>query len=327
MGIIDIYGFRVQPTRALVWARTFQPNVIFSSPVSVAIARLTIEIARTLAVPFVFHAMDDELGSLARYDPTKERKLAGQLFSEARYSYVISHQMAASYQRRYGVTCEVLANAIDLSNWPTGVSASKQGGRQFVLVYMGAIWKDMQLPSFADICDAVAQLATEGWPVELQIYTHRMFEERYRAKLERIPSVCFCGSKPYDEIPSSLAGADLLILPVTFDSQALVFTRDSMPTKIPEYMASGTPVLLYGPAEAAPIAYARDQGWGHVVTEQGVGNVKQAILELLSDPAKRMAYATRARELAEQNHNLEIVRPRLWERLCRVAAEISGHAN
>ena len=85
-------------------------------------------------------------------------------------------------------------------------------------------------------------------------------------------------------------------------------------------MASGTPVLLYGPADAAPIVYARDQGWGYVVTREGVDEVKQAIQTLMADPARRIEYAIRARRLAEKNHNLEIVKSRLWGRLHEIAA-------
>jgi len=62
-----------------------------------------------------------------------------------------------------------------------------------------------------------------------------------------------------------LAAADALLLPVNFDADSVRMIRYSMPTKVPAYLLSGTPTLVYGPAGVAQVDYALGRRWGHVV--------------------------------------------------------------
>src|SRR4029079_10648542 len=54
---------------------------------------------------------------------------------------------------------------------------------------------------------------------------------------------------PYSELPKVFAEADFLYLPYDFSKESITFIKYSMPTKAPEYMMSGTPVIILGPAE------------------------------------------------------------------------------
>jgi glycosyltransferase involved in cell wall biosynthesis len=76
--------------------------------------------------------------------------------------------------------------------------------------------------------------------------------------LPKLPNIHYLGGKPYAELPRYLAGWDLALLPFALNES----TRFISPTKTPEYLAAGLPVVStpirdvvspYGAAELAQI--------------------------------------------------------------------------
>ncbi len=76
--------------------------------------------------------------------------------------------------------------------------------------------------------------------------------------LPKLPNIHYLGSKPYAELPSYMAGWDVALLPFALNES----TRFISPTKTPEYLAAGLPVVStpirdvvspYGVAELAQI--------------------------------------------------------------------------
>ena len=59
------------------------------------------------------------------------------------------------------------------------------------------------------------------------------------ATLPRRPNIHYLGMKPYDELPAYLAGWDVALLPFARNEA----TRFISPTKTPEYLAAGRPVV------------------------------------------------------------------------------------
>jgi glycosyltransferase involved in cell wall biosynthesis len=76
-----------------------------------------------------------------------------------------------------------------------------------------------------------------------------------------------------------------------------------MPTKAPEFMISGTPVIMFGPEETALVQDAIQNKWAKVVTENNIQLLADAVKELLGDPFLRRQTAQNAIRLAETNFN------------------------
>jgi len=76
--------------------------------------------------------------------------------------------------------------------------------------------------------------------------------------LPKLPNIHYLGAKPYAELPAYMAGWDIALLPFALNES----TRFISPTKTPEYLAAGLPVVStpirdvvapYGVAELANI--------------------------------------------------------------------------
>jgi len=97
-----------------------------------------------------------------------------------------------------------------------------------------------------------------------------------------------------------------------------------MPTKIPAYLVSGTPILVYGPQAVAQVRYAQEAGWGHVVCRKGVEHLIQGVRELVGDGALRETLSRTAKGTAQRNHDTTDVRRRFQLALCQ-AGSIAGN--
>ncbi len=110
---------------------------------------------------------------------------------------------------------------------------------------------------------------------------------------------------PLDEVRAAQRAADILFLPLSFDAVVAVVETTS-PSKLPEYLAAGRPILIHAPANSYLVAYAQQYGCAEVVAEPDVDGLAQALRRLATDAARR-------RELSElsdrtlERHALENV--------------------
>jgi len=126
------------------------------------------------------------------------------------------------------------------------------------------------------------------------------------AILPRAPNVHFTGQLPYEELPRFLAGFDVALLPFARNAA----TANISPTKTPEYLAAGLPVV------STPIADVVAD-WGDVVhvaaTPPAFAAACFAALE--PDPARRERGVERARRVGWDG-----IASAMWDDLQRLAA-------
>jgi|TARA_B100000315_G_C14579535_1_gene589723 FkbM family methyltransferase len=308
IGFEGLDASKCDPKDIVSVVRRFRPDVIYFRPADnhleyMRIARLLIE---TLDLPLVVHIMDDWP---ARMKPSKQAEELHDIlkgaFGVACRNVTICAEMSREYEERYGHVFESLANGIDVEDWRL------DGGEysdEFVIRYCGAIAEDMQKESVQDLAEAV-QLAVHAHPtLRLEIYTMPWFQE----EAKRLASLCSAISVhdfvPLREYPQLLASADALFLGYNFDAQSIRYTRLSFANKTPECLASGTPLIIYGPEVVPSVAYIKRHAVGRVVSERSIEHLAQAIGWMIENPLKRRELGQRARRFAFANHNGSDVR-------------------
>jgi glycosyltransferase involved in cell wall biosynthesis len=103
------------------------------------------------------------------------------------------------------------------------------------------------------------------------------------------------------------AEADVLVICYDFDAKSIRQARYSMPGKLAECMASGTPILVYGPPGLPVVEYARREGWGKVVDRRDPKALQAAVCELMTSAALREQLGRTAQRLAAEWHNAKVV--------------------
>jgi glycosyltransferase involved in cell wall biosynthesis len=307
------------------WIERFRPDVLYTILGTIGMMELVEAIRARFALPLVVHFMDDWPASLyrggvaGRLVRARMERLLRRLVGAAAARMAIGDGMAEAFARRYGAPFLAFQNALDMARL-LPQAQPRPAATPARILYVGSIFADAQLASLADAARAVAALAQAGRAVTLEIHAPAFLAARHRARLELPPAVKVIDATEDDDAFFRLIrGADLLLLPVNFDAASVRFIRHSMPTKIPAYLASGTPVLVYGPPGVDQVAYAAREGWGEVVGVRDESALRTAIARLLDDDGRRRAFVGRALDLARRSHDAATVRRRFQETLARAA--------
>ena len=321
------------------WIAAFAPDVIYTILGDTVMIDLVEQISDHFDLPIVLHCMDDGVtepkrtGLYGKRFNAQYRAGFGRLVARAADRLAICDAMAEQYAQRYGEPFGAFHNAVDFA-------AIAQRHRSAVVfrndpprvLYAGSIYPVAQDRSLLDCCAAVARLNASGTSVELHVHAARALFGQYAAKIEQHTGCTF--HEALDSDPAffeAITSADVLLLPANFDDESMRYIGLSMPTKVPAYLASGTPILVYGPRGVAQVAAALHDGWGWVVDQhtppQTAGALDAAIQRLLDDAPLREQLAIEAAALAAEHHDAPIVRRRFRDTLGRAVKYPSSTPN
>jgi len=99
---------------------------------------------------------------------------------------------------------------------------------------------------------------------------------------------------------SAQRAADVLFLPIAFDAKKHV-RRTASPSKTPEYLAAGRPILVHAPPDSYLARYASQFGFAEVVDRPSERELAAAARRLLDDPERRGQLAARAERALERH--------------------------
>jgi glycosyltransferase involved in cell wall biosynthesis len=293
----------------------WRPDVVYTMVFSGETLAFATWVARHLGVPLVAHVADDGLETQrGGVSASTKELLAG---AAARIS--ISEEMRQEYAHRYGVDSHVLHNgaADDLFAEPGPTDCRHDS---FVVRYLGSIVPGQHFSAIEDIAAAVIRLADAGVPVQFEIWGGS-WTEQHAKKLTDGRAVVYCGAIGKAGGFELLKSADLLVIPVSFEGASFPKNRLSLPTKLAECLASGTPTLVYGPAGAAPVEFCRRHRVGSFIDERSSEKVATYIRHLAANRAGARAAATPGREFVRRHYTAAHARDAFREIVRRAAAE------
>jgi glycosyltransferase involved in cell wall biosynthesis len=162
---------------------------------------------------------------------------------------------------------------------------------KFRLVYVGSVenFYGRMICSLIEKMEATDDLEiivvgpNADWPEEIL--------RRARAK------GIYLGFKPPEEAAQVLAGADALLVVMSFESEHRLFMETSFTTKFLDYVAYGKPTILWAPEYCTPVHVARREGGAAVVNDPEPEKIISTCREISSDPALRERLSQQARHL------------------------------
>jgi glycosyltransferase involved in cell wall biosynthesis len=308
--LLDFVGFSNFMVRTRLssqfckWIDEFSPDVIYAQASSLDDILFCLEINRYVKKPFVFHMMDDWLslldrkGFLAKYWREMADKKFRILLKNTDVAMSISDYMANEYKRRYAKEFITFHNPITLDFWKKNQRQTYQLKEIPTILYAGRIGLgiDKSLKMIARAVDKVNKEFNQqvkfviqstdapGWIYDFKNVKHQDFVS-------------------YENLPKVFAETDVLILPYDFDEESIKFIKYSMPTKAPEYMASGTPIIIFAPEDTALVQYAQRFHWAIIVTENNVDILVDKLVSLLKNKSLRQETALQAKTIAAEKHD------------------------
>ncbi|MGW1060274.1 glycosyltransferase family protein [Micromonospora rubida] len=328
---VDLSPLRV-PADARRWLREQRPQVVYATLGSIRQMRLAVLAARECGVPLVPHFMDDWPTTLytdrQTFGVARRALLAGvrEVVRHSSYGLGISEPMAREYQRRYGLSFAAFGNCVDPADFADrpGPVRPAADGAVLDLVYVGGLHLD-RWRSLRRVGEAVGRLAAEGLRARLTVHAPPQDLARYGERLG-LPGVRLGRSLASDEVAVVLRRADVLVHVESFAEEHRHYTRYSLSTKIPQYLAAGRPVLGFGPAELASMAHLDAAGAGAVVGVDDPARLAREVARLCGDPALRERLGRQGLDFAVRHHRADQVAARFAETLARAARRPVGPA-
>lgn len=285
------------------WLDREKPTCIFLAPgYAKFIYDIALKIAGDYELPIVTYICDDYYfvekpkGWLNRMQLSALQKKTDRLMEKTSRLVAISQEIREAYENRFGVTGEVLM---------TGANVSPQiavGGEIRNICYFGNLSAGRHA-SLAQIGKALdAFNSAHGMDVALRIYTADDDPERL-AVFEGIAAVQLPGFVSGQAYEEAFAAADMLVHTESFDEKDMDLVKHSVSTKIADSLASGVPLLAYGPDSIASMKHLIRNG--SAVTATSEEELVSALQTALLQPEKRAAVVEKALQTAAQYHDKE----------------------
>lgn len=262
-------------------------------------------IAQTLNCPHIAHIADDGIRGENVYNDVKA------ILERAKVCIAISEEMKEEYKNRYGIDFEVLHNgaAEELFLPPKTHEYSED---TLIVRYMGSIVRGHHFEAVEDVIEAVKMFNQAGNYVRFEIYGGERTKDAI-LPLVNNDEIRYKGFVSEEEGRELLKTADLLVIPITFSKQQFSFVRLSMPTKFSEYLASGSPTLVYGPSGVAPIEYCKRHSIGLTQTNRSVPELVNFLTKLKGDKASFRNRALQDRAFAKEHLSATVMRNRFHQ--------------
>lgn len=304
------YKLKVTPEFE-AWINGYKPDVIYTQLASLELIRFVNELYTKTNKPIAIHIMDDwpltinKPGIFYKYWNNVIDKEFRSLLDKSSILMSICEAMSDEYKLRYKKTFIPFHNPIDINYWKPTDLKDYSLKNKFNILYAGRIGSGIG-SSVADIADAVNDIAKVNKHIVFEIQTAN--KDTLNKLVKTNENIKWMKPIAYSALPAKFAEVDLLLLPQDFDVKSIKFLKYSFPTKVSEYMISGTPILVYGDKQTAITKYALKDNWGYVVPEKNKTTLIKAITDLYNNPELRLQLAGKAQKIAIEREDSEIIR-------------------
>lgn len=278
--------------------RVFQPQAIYTLGASVSILRLVNKLSVQLNIPVIMHFMDnwaehiqwEDNPLLSLYKSSLKKKMLACI-KRCKLVVTISSSMAEAYHEKFQKETLVLMNTVDISRFK-GLTSKDTGVIHFV--YAGGLHLD-RWKALREIALSIQQTNGKGI---LDIFTSKDNIELYRSGFETLP-VAFYEAVPHERIDEVYQKADVLVHTEIESENLKGFFKYSISTKIPEYLATGKPILFYGPRDMKLFEYLLQN---QVALTAGTKEELYECVKRLMSEENFTEMCENAQCLAEKNH-------------------------
>ena len=219
--------------------------------------------------------------------------------------FCISEEMQNFYEKVFKKNGNVLMNTTDFLNFKKE-NKSIINNKKMVITYIGGLgynrWK-----SIIDIAEVISNNALED-KIEFKIYSKET-NQAVVNKLKSTKGLMYMGELDPQDIFEKIVQSDVLLHTESFERLDMEKIKYSVSTKIPDYLASGKLLLVYGSPKLASISYILKNDAGVVIKEKNeILNVLTSLLNNEIDINKRIA---NAKKLVKINHKNDAIYDKL----------------
>ncbi|MBM3963728.1 MAG: glycosyltransferase family 4 protein [Planctomycetes bacterium] len=169
--------------------------------------------------------------------------------------------------------------------------------RRWSIVYTGSIY-EAQLDAVRNCARGLDLLRGRGIDATLHLFTAQSEASLFAKGIPA--SVQIHSMVTLQEASRIQCEADILLLPLAFETRYPELIRTSAPGKLGEYLASGRPILVHAPADSFLSRFAMDERWGLVCDTPNEVRIADSIEQMIRGPQLRMELVQGALDASQQ---------------------------
>lgn len=232
-------------------------------------------------IPFYAHVADHSVEF--------ERRKTCQVLSFAKKLICITDEMKTKYENMLGrKDIEVIHNGAESRcfNISSPKSPPFSKNNPFVLCFLGGLFSHLHRDCIEDIFEAIPLIQLKHSALEFHIYGQlqpsNFLSDQLKLKGVKHHGIIMPLEKKYD----IMERAHCFLIPSSFNPQSHLEYRYSFPTKLPEIIATGRPVLSYGPSDTSSNRILETYGLGIRIYERSTENLVLSISSIINGYAE-----------------------------------------
>lgn len=280
------------------------------------------------STPLVLIVHDDWVAA-QKWDSYVIRYFCGALFRfvirRSSHIYAVSPGMQNMLRDEYQTESELQLPATEIHEIDSSAATAEVKPETFRIVFAGigsgAVLEGLNLIVQVIKSGTLAALGLKA--CELHLYMAAGPDDARRLGWEH-EDIKLRGWVSQNELRSALKTAHLLFLPYSFRDDQRFFTTRSFPSKVADYLASGTPILILSPAYASIVEYASRHGFAEIVDEPTEAALAKGIFRIWSDRNYRERLGKNAGRVLNMNHNIKTQRINFQQIVYQLASGLSS---
>lgn len=282
------------------WLVEFSPDIVFFASGDYSFSyKIVLRIAKDFGIPIVTFCADDYYLFTTNNNKFLGKAYHRNLLKWARkiinYSSAIvtlNDLMATDYSRYFSKTCKVIYTGTNYSCRTTKALNNK-------ICYLGnlGLGRAETLVHFANQFRLFSR--KNDLDIEIDVYSNEQ-RENILKMLKSCDNISFHGPISYKEV-EIVTKSSLAVLHVeSFEENNKNRVKYSFSTKIADILASGTPLIAYGPSDIASITYLKKNKCAIVISND---EEFDTMMSKLFDNSLTEGIVNHAKQVADVNHN------------------------
>ena len=229
-----------------------------------------------------------------------------KLFALAEKIIVTNDGTKDFYVKKYGKEMEDKIIVIYNSTFPDlylRLRSPYEPKPPYKIIYTGKIYW-AQMGSLMNLIKAVNEV--NDIDVRLDIYSPSPSDYLKKLGFRDSKKVKILKPLPPQEIASVQTQADILFLPLSWNTKSPDIINTATPGKLTDYLISGRPTLIHAPASSFLVEYAKEREFAHIVDTDNVEELKKGILKLATDKTYADRLIKNAEKTFFENHSIEV---------------------
>ena len=263
-------------------------------------------IANKRQIPLVVH--------LADYSPEFEHRPIANILCQAYKLVCITEEMKSIYEQTLGrKDIEVLHNGAEEACSKIASLNVKKFSKQnpFILCFIGGLFSHLHGQCIEDLFEAVSRIRTKIPWFEFHLYGQRQPSD-FLEDLIQVDGIIHHGIvMPLNKKFEIMEKAHCFVIPSSFNDQKHSHYRYSFPTKLPELIASGRPILSYGPKETSTNRILDANSIGIRLNDRSVPKLVDALENLVTKYEDSVNQFASASPVLMENFTADSVRRKL----------------